>query len=175
MPNMSTYKELFKQMFYVAMRSGFWIGVLFAFQAFAPFLRVYTGLSFIIYIGTGIAIPVFLVLFAIRYRDRYLGGTIRYAQAVNFMMWCYLFAMIIATLAYYISYYYLFRDPQFVADLEASFSMMNEAFKNTNADIDLKSVLALMNPKSATLEIVTVYMIFGVIYTYIAGLFVKRS
>lgn len=157
-----------------AMQGGVYIGLGFALTAISWFFYHIAILQGLLALTGFIMIPVLLILVAIRYRDNVLGGRITYLRSVGFMTWSYLFAMIISMLAYYAVFTILFRSPEFMAGFEASIESFLQMIKDNTMRETYKEAMMGLTPRSITLNIATSQLFFGLIFMYIAALFVRR-
>lgn len=156
------------------MQSGMIVGLFFVLQAISFLLYKQGIISSLLLIGGLIMVPVSLVLTAIKYRDRHLGGKMRYMEGVGYMMWTYLFALILAIVAFYISTRVLLNSPDFVALLEQSIEIAEQMMEGTENAGLLSEGMSSLTPQSFTLSFLSSSLFFGLIFIYIAGLFIKR-
>lgn len=175
-PTPATPQEYWRQLFNVSMNSGAKLGLVFVVQALSLLLFQLGFVASILYTAALIAIPVLLVVYANGYRDRFHGGTIRYMQAVTFMLWTYLFATLIAAVAYFIVFYLLFQNPHFIQIMDESMALVTNLLGDDQvAKEQALAVFSRLSPKSMTFQMATSSLFFGLIYIYIAAIFVKRS
>lgn len=169
-------RDYWKQLFQASMNTGAKLGLIFVVQALSLLLFQAGSIASIIYLIALLAVPVMLVVYANRYRDRYQAGSIRYMQAVSFMLWTYLFATLIAAVAYWIVLYFLFQNPQFIQMMEGSMELMTNLLQDDPEVQDqVVSAFSRLSPRSMTLQMITSSLFFGLIYIYVAAIFVRRS
>lgn len=160
--------------FNISMRAGLYIGLAFALNAFSwlfysiPILQGLLGL-------TGfILAPVLVIMTAIKYRDQELGGHITYLRSVSFMTWSYLFAVIISTVAFYTVFSFLFKDTNFINMLDQFVSSFLEMSKDMSNQAELEEAIQSISPRTIAFNIATTQLFLGLIFMYIAALFVRR-
>ncbi len=174
--NQSTLPKLSRRLFFQeSMNAGAKIGLVFVLQALSLLLFASGLIGSLIYLASFVAIPILLVVYANRHRDQYHGGEIRYIQAVNFMLWTYLFANLISAVTYFVVFYFLFQSPSFAQAIDQSANMTMILFKD---DPEVKNQLLLsisqLTPRSMTVQMTSFSLFLGMIYIYIAAIFVKR-
>lgn len=166
------YKSVMSQ---IAMRNGLRLGLLFVLLALSLLMYQWGILAVGLFLSVGIAIPIFIVVLGIQYRDKYLGGYASYVQLVAYLSWVYLLSMILLFLSHYFTFRVLFSDPTFVGMMEQSAEMVEQILQN-NADIEtLRTSYDLMTPLRVATNITTSALFFGIIYVYIIALFIRKK
>lgn len=160
--------------FNIAMKAGLYIGLAFTLGAISWFFYSRPLIQGLLLLVGFIMAPILMVTQAIRYRDQELLGHISYLRAVSFMTWSYLFGVIISTVVFYTIFSLLFRDPTFMATLEESFALLMSMIESNEIRASYEEVLGSMSPRFIAFNVATTQLFFGLIFMYIAALFVRR-
>lgn len=158
-----------------AMRSGVEVGMFFLLQAASFLLYRWGLLSSLLFLVGFVMVPVMLVVVTLRHKRRQNQRTMRYMEAVGYMMWSYLFALIIATLSFYISSHLLLHDPAFIELLEQSMEILSQVTQDDATTGAMREQLMGITPRSFTISSISSALFFGLIFIYLSAIFVRRD
>lgn len=157
-----------------AMQVGIYIGLSFALTAVSWFFFHTPLIQGLLALAGFIGVPTLMILGAIKYRDQVLDGHIPYLRAVGFMTWSYLFGMIISLLSFYIVFTVLFHNPEFMRTFEDSIGLFLQMVQDTGMRENYEKAMSGLTPRIIALNLATSQLFFGLIFMYIAALFVRR-
>lgn len=87
----------------------------------------------------------------------------------------YLFALIVATLAYLLVFTYLFRDPTFLAYIDQSIEVAGQMVDSeADREVLLKSYQGI-TPALMTRGVISLSFTLGMLYIFIASIFLRRD
>lgn len=168
-----------KNILFYARRAGtimgvFWIAkfALLPLGFSLPFLQM-------IFLLLTLMVPIVAYKLTKNFRDRTLGGYIKFSQAWSFTITMYLFASLLTAMAHYI--YFRFIDHGFllgsIQDIFQQFSSVlpkeeTDYISDMQQSIDAVSSLS---PIKLTLQMMSNNLFYGVIFSLIIAFFVKRA
>lgn len=159
----------------LALSQGLKLGGIFFLQALSLLLYRLGFLSSILFLLGVIAIPIFIYRIGISFRDNYLNGYARYFQVAGYLSWTYLASLIVAFLAFYLSFTILWNDTDFLMLMEESLSVFEElAGQNDTYKASLE-VLRNMTSFRLARSLVFNALFNGLIYIYIISIFIKKK
>lgn len=160
----------------LAMYDGLKLGLLFVAQAGALLLYKQGIFSSLLLLAAIVGVPIMLYLLGVGFRDREMGGTIRYMQVVSYLSWAYMTAVGIGFIAYFLVTYILFSNPTFIAMMEQSYELLAEIARQSGAEYEeALATIRNITPLRFAGTIAIQALFNGLIYIYIIGLFIKRS
>ena len=87
----------------------------------------------------------------------------------------YLFALVVATLAYLLVFTYLFRDPMFVSYMEQSIELAGQMLSSeADREMLLESYRGI-TPALMTRGVISLSFVLGTLYIFIASIFLRRG
>ncbi len=161
-----------------AMHFGTYMGVywivkfiLFPLGFHIPFLSL-------LYMILTLSVPVIGYYYVKAYRDKICGGSIRFAHAVIFTIFMYMFASLLVAVAHYL--YLEFIDHGYL--LDAYTRLLHEAMEQNQALLDNKEMIEEMisnirelSPIDITMQLVSWDIFWGAILSIPTGLFVMKK
>ena len=174
--NKDSQKKRFAQSFLQAMMwSGLLVGMGFVAQAVGMLFYRQPLFSTLFLTGGLVLIPVLLTQELRKYRLIVFGNRLSYSCCVTVMGVIYLFALIVATLAYLLVFTYLFRDPTFLAYMDRSMDIAGQMMgSEADREVLLKSYQGI-TPALMTRGVISLSFTLGTLYIFIASIFLRRD
>ena len=174
--NKDSQKKRFAQSFLQAMMwSGLLVGMGFVAQAVGMLFYRQPRFSTLFLTGGLVLIPVLLTQELRKYRLIVFGNRLSYSRCVTVMGVIYLFALIVATLAYLLVFTYLFRDPTFLAYIDQSIEVAGQMVDSeADGEVLLKSYQGI-TPALMTRGVISLSFTLGMLYIFIASIFLRRD
>jgi hypothetical protein len=119
------------------------------------------------------ATPVVVYQLAKRYRDKAMGGYIRFYQVWSFGVWLFLFAALIMSVFYYVRFRFL--QPDFVATSFNQAIQLMEQMKYSQEQIDKLIAFGVPTVPEIVLGYLWSYILGGAILSLIISPFVARK
>ncbi|WP_288966880.1 DUF4199 family protein [uncultured Porphyromonas sp.] len=174
--NKDTQKKRLARSFLQAMMwSGLLVGMGFVAQSIGMLFYKQPLFSTLLLTGGLILIPVLLTQELRKYRLIVFGEQLSYSRCVTVMGVIYLFALIVATLAYLLVFTYLFRDPMFVSYMEQSIELAGQMLGGeADREVLLESYRGI-TPALMTRGVISLSFTLGTLYIFIASIFLRRG
>ena len=174
--NKDTQKKRLARSFLQAMMwSGLLVGMGFVAQAVGMLFYKQPLFSTLFLTGGLILIPVLLTQELRKYRLIVFGERLSYSRCVTVMGVIYLFALIVATLAYLLVFTYLFRDPMFVSYMEQSIELAGQMLSSeADREMLIESYRGI-TPALMTRGVISLSFTLGTLYIFIASIFLRRG
>lgn len=174
--NKDSQKKRFARSFLQAMMwSGLLVGMGFVAQAVGMLFYSQPLFSTLFLTGGLVLIPVLLSQELRKYRLIVFCNRLSYSRCVTVMGVIYLFALIVATLAYLLVFTYLFRDPTFLAYMDRSIDVAGQMMgSEADREMLLKSYQGI-TPALMTRGVISLSFTLGTLYIFIASIFLRRD
>lgn len=155
-----------------AMRQGLYLG-LYLVLAIAMILS--QGVGRIIMLAMFLFYPALIYIMVAKYRDRVLGGKISFSKGVSYTLMLVMFATIIFAGGQYLIYSFLFKQPWFISLLEQSYSLLEELLVNNENKEAILYQFSQISPFKMMLGMCNWSILFGLLFSLIIGLLVKKQ
>ncbi len=162
-----------------AMRYGTYMGLFWIVKFFLFPAGLTNPLLMFLFLLATVAVP-FVAYFMVRsFRDRYMGGTILFAQAWIFGTFLYMFAALLAALAHYI--YFAFLDQGYLVNTYASLIEEFEGLNIQGMDEYLGQMQQLletvrnMSPIQLVIQLLSQNVIYGSVLSLPVAFLVRRK
>lgn len=150
--------------------------ILGAYFAFFYLLQVFVKGNVIINLlntASVIATPFLCYYLSKRYRDRAMGGFIRFGQVWSFGLWLYLFAGLIMSVVYFVHFQYI--NPDFISETINQSLLMLEKMNYPKESIDLLEKNGTPSNFQMVISYLFGYIILGAILFLFISPFVSKK
>lgn len=155
------------------MWSGLLVGMGFVVQAVGMLFFAKPFFSGLFLLVGLLLVPLLLTRELQKYRLLVFGSRISYIQCVGVMGAIYLFALIVATLAFLLVFTYLFRDGTFLLYLEQSLDLTAEMMGTSEEA--LSETYLRVTAGGMTQGVISLSFTLGVIYIFVASAFLRKE